>query len=161
MGAYYPDDGSRGIEVSKNGASALNNGRPAGHHNNAWWLFLWEGTIRDCPVFENFAENGTGCWNAGSNRSMWNNTLFEPGAPPPEALEIMAASGTHGNHWNVLGESLGYVDSTQQYDLYHSHGEGPSFNADAPRTTGFGCAASGAPPPLHLTFRPPFQNCHC
>ena len=160
MGAYYPDDGSRGIEISENVASALNNGRPAGQHNSAWWLFLWKNTIRDCPVFENFAENGTGCWNAGSNCRMWNNTLFEPGAPPPQAQAIMAASGTHGNYWNARGESRGYVDSLRQHP-YHRHDEGASLNAEAPHVTGFGCSALGGPPPPHPTFNPPFQNCHC
>lgn len=64
MGAYYPDEGNRNTEFSHNVASALNNGRPAVANGNAWWLFLWKNTIRNCPVFSNFAENGTGCWNA-------------------------------------------------------------------------------------------------
>jgi hypothetical protein len=64
MGAYYPDEGNQNTEFSHNVATALNDGRPARPNGNAWWLFLWKNTIRNCPIFSNFAENGTGCWNA-------------------------------------------------------------------------------------------------
>jgi hypothetical protein len=30
------------------------------------WLFLWKNTIKNVSLFRNFAENGTGCWDAGA-----------------------------------------------------------------------------------------------
>ena len=106
----------------------------------------------------------------GSNCSMFNNTLFEPGAPPPEAQAIMDGSGTKGNAFNTAGESQGY------WDIYAHMAkllEGPKpspvvevfshFGAGTD-TTGFGCAAPGSPPPPPgqvPAFNPPFQNCHC
>ena len=158
MGAYYPDEGNLNTSFHDNVASALNHGRPATLRNNAWWLFLWKNTIRNCPVFSNYAENGTGCWNAGSNCSMWNNTLFAPGAPPPRAAKIMAHSGTVGNVYSTT-EGFGYHDLI---DTITTRDDG-EVRAEV-GVQGFGCAAAGSPPPSpgsQPTFNPPFQHCHC
>jgi hypothetical protein len=102
---------------------------------------------------------------------MWDNTLFEPGAPPPTAQAIMDGSGTQGNVFNQVGESRSYWDTLQSYRDESLASSNSVVAVDTLShvdvgvdVTGFSCAAPGSsPPPPGQTpeFNPPFENCHC
>ena len=58
--------GSSNIDYYENVVTGMSesgtcNGKPC----QAMWLFLWKNTIVNVSLYNNYAENGTGCWNAG------------------------------------------------------------------------------------------------
>jgi hypothetical protein len=102
---------------------------------------------------------------------MWDNTLFEPGAPPPTAQAIMDGSGTKGNVFNRVGESQSYWNTLQSYRNESLSSSKSAVAVDVfshvdvdVDMTGFSCAAPGSPPPPPgqlPEFNPPFEHCHC
>jgi hypothetical protein len=82
-GALYPDEGSAYSTWSSNVISDIGDSK---------WLHLWTSSIHDVTVEGNFADTPT-YLNHGTRCPMINNTVFQPGAPPPAAQAIMDRSG--------------------------------------------------------------------
>ena len=87
-GALYPDEGSAYSIWSTNVLTDLHGSK---------WLHLWTDTIHDVLVRGNFADTSV-YLNRGTNCPMYNNTIFNPGDPPPEAKAIMAFAGVPSSH---------------------------------------------------------------
>ena len=82
-GALYPDEGSAYSEFYHN---------VVGDIGSSVWLHLWNPSIHDIPVRDNFADTSR-VTNHGTNCPMINNTVYAPGQRLAAAQAIVDAAG--------------------------------------------------------------------
>jgi hypothetical protein len=102
LGALYPDQGTAYTHWHHNVIQ-----------NVVRWLHIWQGSIHDNTVNNNYSDNTT-ITNNGTNNDISNNTFVLDGNWPQEALDIMAGAGLEPEYLHIREKQVGHLTAVNQ-----------------------------------------------
>ncbi|QJD86426.1 right-handed parallel beta-helix repeat-containing protein [Cohnella herbarum] len=117
QGAIYLDDGTAFVEVRNNVVRTA-----------PFWVFLWNTTIHDNNIHDNFTDTAT-FRNDGLNNSITNTTVIPHSNWPQQALDIMQTAGLEDSYSGIRTDSSRSINedvwNTATSGTWNSNGSRP------------------------------------